>query len=441
MRKSLRAFRTLATVVTAVTLLYLCAETSPAQTASPLTPVNSGSPTPMPGITTGTLPIESTILAYQALSAEALQIAGGLRKRVVGHRVVIGTARDIDAIIQLRILIAQTAGLQLRISGLDRRLSTFTCGRPTPTPTPKHAVTIAGIAPQSVSDLVSLINAAAPITAVNQTISPASVSLADASLVNLVAASLETSATYVPSVFPPGLIAGYVDPKSTPMYHFDLRQTFIGQALANLDAARQRLLENADKALYEKCNSNAASKVLASEVATTAVSVTDFENALFAGQNVASKNDLVTLFGNRSFNSLNREGSNGQGKDLTRQPESGAGAMLQQVLSADLLLQQLPKDMTSGTPGDQVLFLAVHMLESGGSDLTKSNLFSGSRIYFSGGAVATFALFRSDGGAICGGVSYGYRGFVAADGMSNAVSNTSARPGVIAFATTCDRQS
>jgi hypothetical protein len=64
-------------------------------------------------------------------------------------------------------------------------------------------------------------------------------------------------------------------------------------------------------------------------------------------------------------------------------------------------------------------------LESGGNTLTKANLFAGSHLFFSGGAVSTFSLFKPDGSVICSGVSYGYRGFVTEDGMSAAINDQS----------------
>ena len=54
----------------------------------------------------------------------------------------------------------------------------------------------------------------------------------------------------------------------------------------------------------------------------------------------------------------------------------------------------------------------MHALESGGSQLSKSNLFLGSRIYFSGGAVATVGLYESDGKLACSGIAYGYKGYI-----------------------------
>lgn len=71
-------------------------------------------------------------------------------------------------------------------------------------------------------------------------------------------------------------------------------------------------------------------------------------------------------------------------------------------------------------PLDDYLLLSVHALESGDTQLSKSSLW-GSRNYFSGGAVATYTIFNHDGTLLCGGVSYGYRGFIEAKDMSFAI--------------------
>jgi hypothetical protein len=59
-----------------------------------------------------------------------------------------------------------------------------------------------------------------------------------------------------------------------------------------------------------------------------------------------------------------------------------------------------------------VNFLAVHALESGGTQLNKSNLFYGTHIFFSGGAVMTFALYKVTGDVSCSGLAYDYEGNV-----------------------------
>jgi hypothetical protein len=62
-----------------------------------------------------------------------------------------------------------------------------------------------------------------------------------------------------------------------------------------------------------------------------------------------------------------------------------------------------------------VYILSVHALESGGTQLTKTAMFLGTRVFFSGGAAATFTLVDSGGSMRCSGIAYGYRGYVKAD--------------------------
>jgi len=85
---------------------------------------------------------------------------------------------------------------------------------------------------------------------------------------------------------------------------------------------------------------------------------------------------------------------------------------LQQILPADLLAQQIwGKEHPTKDDMAKVRILVIQTLESGGNQLTKSNLFLGSRVYFNGGAVATFGLFDSDGKVECGGFAYAYGGY------------------------------
>jgi len=96
---------------------------------------------------------------------------------------------------------------------------------------------------------------------------------------------------------------------------------------------------------------------------------------------------------------------------------STAGSPLQEILASDLLAHQIWNGVER--PSDEDLkklhILIVQTLESGGGQLTKSNLFLGSRIYFSGGTVATFALYRVDGALECGGYAYAYGGYAKDD--------------------------
>jgi hypothetical protein len=98
-----------------------------------------------------------------------------------------------------------------------------------------------------------------------------------------------------------------------------------------------------------------------------------------------------------------------QGQPTPQAAPTGSAITLQQLLYADLLLHSI-------SPADQrkqaLLFLSLHALESGGSQLSKSNLFLGSRIYFSGGAVASFTLYSSESSVLCSGIGYGFKGYI-----------------------------
>jgi hypothetical protein len=104
-------------------------------------------------------------------------------------------------------------------------------------------------------------------------------------------------------------------------------------------------------------------------------------------------------------------------------------SLLPQILGADLLAHALwsdPEWPTDGNPAptdfeikaaenfksemDKVNFLTLHALESGGSELNKSNFFFGTHIFFSGGSVATFGLYKVSGEVRCSGFVYDYEG-------------------------------
>lgn len=112
-----------------------------------------------------------------------------------------------------------------------------------------------------------------------------------------------------------------------------------------------------------------------------------------------------------------------------QQPSTAAGQpanTLPQILGADLLAHALWGDTSwpsapwtveqaahaFASQTDKVNFLTLHSLESGGSQLTKSNFFYGTHIFFSGGAVATFGLYKVSGEVLCSGFAYDYEGNV-----------------------------
>jgi hypothetical protein len=120
-------------------------------------------------------------------------------------------------------------------------------------------------------------------------------------------------------------------------------------------------------------------------------------------------------------------------QNQAQQPVTPSGTTLQQLISADLLLRQI---LSNPDYKFKIELLSVHALESGGGQLTKSNLFLGSRIYFGGGAVASFVLYDSDGTAICSGVGYGYRGNIREKNIQTVLADPT--PAVATVSTTCD---
>jgi hypothetical protein len=90
------------------------------------------------------------------------------------------------------------------------------------------------------------------------------------------------------------------------------------------------------------------------------------------------------------------------------------------VLSADSLAQKLGVDPATGLlpeDGGARHILMLKALESGGAIAKKSNVF-GSKIRYSGGSVATYALFSMDGELECSGNVYEYGGSLKAETLA-----------------------
>jgi len=71
--------------------------------------------------------------------------------------------------------------------------------------------------------------------------------------------------------------------------------------------------------------------------------------------------------------------------------------------------------------------LLLKALESGGSLITHSNIF-GSKVFFTGGAVATYALFTPNGRLSCSGNVYDYGGYIRAKDFELAFRNPTIDP-------------
>jgi hypothetical protein len=430
----------------------------------PATPsAQTGANTPPAGITNGTLSIESTILAYKVLVADATKINHSLSTKTRGKIVVVGTSTDIAAIVQWRIVLSQASILKQRLETLTTALRAI--NKPTYAHAPKKAPVklgagfIAGPA-----DVATLIQTLGSITAVNETLSTASGALNDATLISLIAQGIQGASVYIPSVYPPHL-----------MTYSDLSSTLIGEILTQLEAARRDAIAestgylqalqdaqivvttgkvgniftdqeiDAAGALAEKATSINA---LANAVTLASTAVDGFETSLFTGQgyspsNAGQPNNPAQTPSQPAPAApalpapvpapplapvVPPQNPAQQSQGQTQQPATPSGTTLQQILAADLLLHDIISDPDKL---HRLQLLSVHALESGGGQLTKSNLFLGSRIYFSGGAVASFSLYDADGTRECSGVGYGYKGYIREKDIESVLSDETPAPATV----------
>lgn len=374
----------------------------------------------------GGLPIESTVLEYQSLAESATWMDSQLKDVVnfAGHpdaRVVIATNNDIAAIMQLEAALGQAKLIANRLEQLRSALHSkvFPCYAPVPIKKKPSVIVkpyalniLPGLPPFLVgnaSAIQTLIQTIASIGAVQRSIAPAPGTLNDTSLINLVAGGLPSRAVYVPSLYAPGLIYDTFD------------KTLIGNSVLTLESARNKLYSAADERILSKECQYTVNKVkinqttitaITNEVAADGLLVDTYEASLFGGQAPPAP--------------AKSAGTDSSTSPAT--PSTGAAssiATLQQLLNADSMLRQLGATPARPTvdPAKPYYLVSVRSLESGGNVLTKSNLFAGSHVFFSGGAASTFDVFKGDGGIICSGVSYGYRGFVGESSMNTAVSD------------------
>jgi hypothetical protein len=116
--------------------------------------------------------------------------------------------------------------------------------------------------------------------------------------------------------------------------------------------------------------------------------------------------------------SANSDGSNAKDDPANKPkplvaPSTEVAAHLNRVLVADGLARAMGIDST-GTNGNNSPWqyvLSLESLESGGTVLRRGNIF-GTKVRYSGGAVATFALFALDGNLDCSGNVYDFEGDV-----------------------------
>jgi hypothetical protein len=407
------------------------------------------------------LPIEATILAYKALSADADAMAAAVNSKLTSDKsvLVVGTSSDIAAVVQMRIVLGQASILQKRLELLKAALTPM-AGLPQYSVPPAKAQAAAGAGfITSPADVATLIQTLGSITAVNETLASGAGALNDSTLIALVADKIKAKSIVIPSQMPPNLLANN-----------DLTGTYLVQALTSLEKARSDailLAMDNSQALVDGQTLLAAqpsphpAPALSADLSTAgqfvekqpqinsiitligsaSTAVDAFEASLFSGQAPTSSN-TPSPNSNTAGNQPVAGSPNAGGAALpnpgalpppatapatsptptpqpaAQQSSSPSGGVLQQVLYADLLLHfmKLPADQSAN-----VSLLAVHALESGGGQLTKSNLFLGSRTYFSGGAVATFSLFDTNSNLQCSGIGYGYQGYIREKDVEEAV--------------------
>jgi hypothetical protein len=323
--------------------------------------------------------------------------------------------------------------------------------------TPTSALTaVTGAIPT----FVQLAQFLATAFAVNQTLGPYQGAMTDAPLINMVARQLRyragNSSIYVPSVYTPTLLRGY-----------NLEGTYLWNTLSHLETARMNLATDigtysqylsqanfvtqnpkfySDDALGRALAYSAQAQSLLTSAQNIATSIDAFEASLFGGQaaqsqpasqnstsqnsaspsGTQSQNTQSNPAGNTgagtpatgfNANSLNAANAPAPAASQAATPATGqAGNILPQILGSDWLAQQIWGVSGDQAPGnaalDSVDFLTVHALESGGTQLNKTNIFYGTHVFFSGGSVMTFSLYASTGDLKCSGFAYDYRGNV-----------------------------
>jgi hypothetical protein len=410
------------------------------------------------GITGGSMAIESTIFAYKSLTADADGIVQTIMPRVRDQIVMIASPSDFSGLVQWRIVVTQADLLHTRAESAIKSIETIKIP-PEFSNVPKAVPKLGGgpfIA--GPADVATLIQTLASMFAVNQSLSVSTGALTSTPLTNLLAARLQAKGTtvYVPTAYTPNLLQ-----------RSNLGDTFIGKKLDLLEADREsaaevtqkylQALEDAKTILSAAATSpyatpaaksvaanfkdfytysiNAKAAALVSVVAA----IDSFEATLLTGQASPAPNQPTSASKGKTDAAAGAQADGppagpsqkpvkplqnpqADAADATSAQNSGSpspssnptGNALQQILLADLLAHQIWNGAETPDPTTlrKLHILIVQTLESGGGQLTKSNLFTGSKIYFSGGTVATFALYGVNGALECGGYAYAYGGYV-----------------------------
>jgi hypothetical protein len=366
------------------------------------------------------LPIESTILAYEAQRASAAAIATAIAQALPAApapaKILIANQSDTAAILQLRIVLAQANLLNDRIDRLTPMLKHLSCVKSKPLRTLSFSLTQTPLGPlfSTPTDIASMVSTAASLTAENESLSTAQGNLGNVSLSSLVAEDIVANApagniaVYTPSTIPPHLLG--VTPSGP-----DLHGTYLYSTLNALEESRNNLESEADDTIGTKACQNDKSdpNVAAARTLVTAAtsSVDAFESSLFS-VSAPSAAGVSTQAGTSGKPSAPQQAASSP---------NPPGPSLSQLLYADLMIHALALSDKTPSSLNDVYILSLQALESGGSQLNKQRLFAGTHSSYSGGAVAAFSLVRNDGSLACSGVTYGYRGFIKADDFAHAI--------------------
>ena len=382
--------------------------------------------------------IEAEALAYKALMANAEEIGDEIATallRIPGRKtVVIISNPDVSNFLEWRTALGQIDLISNRAESIvykGARRPDYEAVPATPVYVPTSTIPEELTSTQTAEQVFLALASAA---AVNEGFTGVSGSTKDAPFVNMVARELMVRHIRVlaPNLYIPGLFSG-----------FDLRQTIIFQRLANLDHLRDGLQQEVDATNQNLAESK---KIVDGKVSTATpgdkelaqqylLDGTTYLQRLINARNTIDKysESLFTTTQSQSQTQRSTQPANTQSQDsasvnASKTDTNKTISMLNpstvpfaRLLSADFLANAMWSDVAppANEPIDRtkVHVLVLQSLESGGAVITRGNLFTGKRLFFSGGVVNTFMLLDTDGAVECSGNVYEYEGFTKGDDL------------------------
>ncbi|HEY1866760.1 MAG TPA: hypothetical protein VGG70_00595 [Candidatus Cybelea sp.] len=420
--------------------------------------------------------IESAVFEYQAMAGNAhnidLQIISAINLTTHPRPyVVVATSADIGLILRLQTTLGEAALVKDRVIAVYKALrsdTVFQCkspvtrGRTPATAPPSKTQRLTALAPPApppaaappagwlasalanASSVAALLPAIQSLAMVSETAVPAAGDLSDISLITAIAGELHASGAtaLVPSFYPPQLAT---QPFSG---------TLIGRTISDLEKWRADMYDEANKRILSpQCQYTTTDKKgntvvvnlavvnqMIAAVTSAAALLDKFEGQLFGGTMAATPviapappTPAAPPAGGGAKPLAAGADSPGKASDSpkpTAQPPGSGGSALEQLLYADLTLQQLGATVERPyISSKNVYFVSVHNPNSGGTTLTAA-AFLGSRVFYSGGAVSTFSIFDANAGTLlCSGISYAYRGSVSQHQMQLGI-NDAQNPGL-----------